>query len=163
MDTDVNDADLIARLKRLDGCADAATPGFDYDAMFERHAAKKARARRRHVAARGTASALVVALVAASVWRLDPRVADGKVVASATARAATSPQAQAQPQPRIVRANTYLAVAALEDHLASLDDALTDARLRGGQTEVVRLERTRTELLDSYAQVRYAEMVSANF
>jgi hypothetical protein len=62
-----------------------------------------------------------------------------------------------------VRADTYLGVAALEDHIANFDDALTDARLRGGTAEVARLERTRNELLDSYAQVRYAEMVSANF
>jgi hypothetical protein len=67
------------------------------------------------------------------------------------------------PQPRIVRADTYLAVAALEDHIASLDDALSLARLRNGSAEVARLERTRAELLDSYAQVRYAERVSANF
>ena len=67
------------------------------------------------------------------------------------------------PQPRIVRADTYLAVAALEDHIASVDDALNYARLRGGTAEVARLERTRAELIDSYTQVRYAEMVSANF
>ena len=66
-------------------------------------------------------------------------------------------------QPRIVRADTYLAVAALEDHIATLDDALNVARLRGGTAEVARLERTRAELFDSYTQVRYAEMVSANF
>ena len=35
--------------------------------------------------------------------------------------------------------------------------------LRGGSAEVARLERTRAELLDSYTQVRYAELVSANF
>ena len=51
-----------------------------------------------------------------------------------------------------MRADTYFAVAALEDHIASIDDALNDARLRGGTAEVARLERTRAELLDSYAQ-----------
>ncbi|HLA72360.1 MAG TPA: hypothetical protein VK624_12690 [Steroidobacteraceae bacterium] len=158
MDTDVNDAELIARLKRLDLSAGAASPPFGYDTMLERHGAKQARARRRQSLARGTASVLVVALVAASVWRLDQRVPAEPEARSATAAVATAP-----PQPRIVRANTYLGVAALEDHIASFDDALTDARLRGGSAEVARLERTRNELLDSYAQVRYAEMVSANF
>ena len=62
-----------------------------------------------------------------------------------------------------MRADTYLAVAALEDHIASLDDALNYARLRGGTADVARLERTRAELINSYTQVRYAEMVSANF
>ena len=62
-----------------------------------------------------------------------------------------------------MRADTYLAVAALEDHIANVDDALNYARLRGGAADVARLERTRTELINSYTQVRYAEMVSANF
>ena len=159
MDTELNDMELISRLKRLDGSAGAATPGFGYDAMLERHTANQTRARRRHVAARGTASALVVALVAASVWRFEQRVPHEPAQPDVTATAVATSQAQ----PRIVRADTYLAVATLEDHIASLDDALTDARLRGGQADVARLERTRTLLLDSYAQVRYAELVSANF
>ena len=158
MDTDVNDAELIARLKRLDLSAGAVTPPFGYDTMLERHGAGLARARRRQSLARGTAGVLVVALIAASVWRLDQRVPTQPEDRSATATVAA-----ALPQPRIVRADTYLGVAALEDHIASFDDALTDARLRGGTAEVARLERTRNELLDSYAQVRYAEMVSANF
>jgi len=54
-------------------------------------------------------------------------------------------------------------VAALEDHIASVDDALNYALLRGGTDDVARLERTRAELMNSYTQVRYAEMVSANF
>jgi hypothetical protein len=158
MDADVKDAELIARLKRLEMSADAATPGFGYDTLLERHGAKQARLRRRHAIARGTASALVVALIAASLWRLEQRVPVEPAVSASATAAAT-----ARPQSRIVRADTYLGVAALEEHIASFDDALTDARLRGGKAEVARLERTRDELLDSYAQVRYAELVSANF
>ena len=160
MDTEVSgDGELIARLRRLDASACPAAPGFDYAALVERHAVKTARARRRLAVARGTASALVVALVGASVWRFVAPSAPVDLVASAPA-----PQVAAlDPQPRIVRADTYLAVAALEDHIASLDDALNVARLREGPAEVARLERTRAELLDSYAQVRYAELVSANF
>ncbi len=108
--------------------------------------------------ARGAAVALVVALVGASVWRLDQRGVDpGERVVQ------TTPVHAPAPQPRIVRADTYLAVAALEDHIASVDDALNYARLRGGTADVARLERTRAELINSYTQVRYAEMVSANF
>jgi hypothetical protein len=70
----------------------------------------------------------------------------------------------AVPPPRIVRADTYLAVAALEDHIASVDDAINVARMYSPEgAEVARLERARNDLLDSYARVRYAEMVSANF
>lgn len=162
MDTDVMDAELIARLKRLDASATPSAPGFGYEGLIGRHAAKQARARRRHTIARGTASALVVALVGASVWRFDQPVGTPEVAVSEPA-SAESATASAMAEPRIVRADTWLAVAALEDHIASLDDALNDARLRNGTADVARLERTRAELLDSYAQVRYAELVSANF
>ena len=53
--------------------------------------------------------------------------------------------------------------ASSEDHLASLDDALNDARVNAAPADVARLERTRAELLTSYTQLRYAERVSANF
>ena len=159
MDTDVADTELVARLKRLDASAAPAELNFGYEVLVGRHAAKQASARRRLSYARGTASALVVALVAASVWRFDqlPNLDQGEVsapVAEDIAKAA---------QPRIVRADTWLAVAALEDHIASLDEALNLARQSGGTAEVARLERTRAELFDSYTQVRYAQLVSANF
>jgi len=157
MDTDVTDNELVAQLKRLDASA-APAMSFDYDGLLDRHATKQSRARRRLGVARGTASVLIVALVAVSVWRFDQPIAEPSVVDTDV------PVDNSQPmQPRIVRADTYLAVAALEDHIASLDDALNVARLRGGSAEVARLERTRAELLDSYTQVRYAELVSANF
>jgi hypothetical protein len=126
--------------------------------MVERHAAGKARACRRLGVARGTASALVRAMVAVSGWRLEPRESVVLVTPPESARE------DSMPQQRLVRADTYLALAAIEDHIASIDDALNDARLiapRGA--EVARLERTRAELMDSYTQVRYADLVSATF
>src|SRR3982751_3207871 len=104
MDIDVNDADLISRLKRLEASAGESTPGFGYDALLQRHGDKQARARRRLALARGTASALVIALIAASVWRLEMRVPD------ASADEVDAVAEQARPQSRIVRADTYLAV-----------------------------------------------------
>jgi hypothetical protein len=53
-------------------------------------------------------------------------------------------------------------VAALEDHIARVDDALNDARVGGDAGAVARLERARAELMNSYTHVRYAEMLSAN-
>jgi hypothetical protein len=110
------------------------------------------------VLARGAAAALVLAVVGASLWTLGQRddLAEVQVAAVATEPRTVS-------QPRIVRADSYLAVAALEDHIASLDDALNYARLRGGAADVARLERTRAELVASYSQLRYAERVSAIF
>jgi hypothetical protein len=154
---DIHDDDLAGRLKRLDASAPGAAPSFGYETMIERAARRKVRARRRLYAARATAGALVVALVGASIWRFEQGPLPQTVVAAV----------QSEPrdmQPRIVRADTYFAVAALEDHIASVDDALSIARAHSPRgAEVARLERTRDELLDSYSQVRYAQMVSANF
>jgi hypothetical protein len=157
MDIDAKDIDLVARLKRLDAAAQRDV-GFGYGALIDRHATRQRRERRRLAFARGTASALVIAMVGVSVWRFDQQPVDSPraEVESLSADAPAS-------QPRIVRADTYFAVAALEDHIASIDDALNDARLRGGSADVARLERTRALLVDSYASVRYAEMVNANF
>lgn len=153
---DIHDIDLATRLKRLDASATVAAPSFGYETMIERNAQRKVRARRRLHAARATAGALVVALVGASLWRFEQAPPTPAVVATPA-----EPRAQ---QPRIVRADTYFAVAALEDHIASVDDALSVARAYSPRgAEVARLERTRAELLDSYSQVRYAQMVSANF
>src|SRR5215510_6777553 len=71
MDIEANDTELVARLRRLDAGSASATPGFDYQGMLDRHASRKARAHRRQAYARGTAAALVVALIGASLWRLD--------------------------------------------------------------------------------------------
>jgi hypothetical protein len=158
MDIDSTDGALIARLRRLDASTAASGVSFGYDTLLDRHAAKAARASRRLAYARGTAGVLIVALVAASVWRFDQPV-DTSVVDNTPVVEEEMPAAQ----PRIVRADTYLAVAALEDHIASLDDALNVARQSGGTAEIARLEKTRAELFASYNQVRYAQLVSANF
>lgn len=160
---DVNPMDrpdeLVGRLRRLDAVDRAAEPGFDYDGLLEKNAARQARARRRTGFARGTASALVLAMVAVSVWRVAPHDAHEEMQVAVPETIESPP-----PQQRLVRADTYLALAALEDHIATIDDALNDARLAAPRgAEVARLERTRAELMDSYTRVRYAEMVSANF
>jgi hypothetical protein len=153
---DNHDVELAARLKRLDASATVVAPTFGYETMIERNAQRQVRARRRLHAARATAGALVVALVGASIWRFEQAPPPPAVVAAQA-------EGRAQ-QPRIVRADTYFAVAALEDHIASVDDALSVARAYSPRgAEVARLERTRDELLNSYSQVRYAQMVSANF
>ena len=160
MDTDdTRELELVARLKRLDASGADPAPAFDYDGMFERHAAAGERVRRQRALARGTASVLVVALVGVSVWRINKQTyVPPKVVDDVAA------EVRGSPEPRIVRADTYLALAALEDRIASVDDALSVARSYSPRgAEVARLERTRAELVDSYAQVRYADLVSANY
>jgi hypothetical protein len=157
---DTRDIDIAARLKRLDVAAGNADVSFGYDALLDRHATRQRRDRRRLAFARGTASALVVAMVGVGAWRFDqPPGSPMQRGAEEPALVAAAPASQ----PRIVRADTYFAVAALEDHIASIDDALNDARLSGGAADVARLESTRALLVDSYTSVRYAEMVNANF
>jgi hypothetical protein len=158
----MSDGDLVGRLRRLDSGAQAPAPVFDYQGMLDRHTAGKARARRRAAIARGTATALVIAMIGVSVWRLDRPAQQPASSAGAVTESPTPPQGA--PEQRLVRADTYLALAAIEDHIATIDDALNDARLLApGGSEVARLERTRAELLDSYVRVRYADMVAANF
>jgi hypothetical protein len=159
MDIEANDIDLVARLKRLDATGAEADVSFGYGALVDRHVARKRRERRRLAMARGTASALIIAMVGLSAWRFEQQPVHSQVDGGDAAPVAETPASQ----PRIVRADTYFAVAALEDHIASIDDALNDARLHGGAADVARLERTRALLVDSYTSVRYAEMVSANF
>lgn len=152
---DSRDDELAQRLRRLDSVSNAASPGFDYHGLIARQAAGQARAQRRRGLLQGSASVLVLAMVTLSVWRLAPNEEAAPPVAEPEVSLA---------QPRMVRADTYLALAALEDHIATIDDALSDARLLAPRgAEVARLERTRAELLDSYTRVRYAEMVSNNF
>lgn len=161
MDTDDSrDADLVARLKRLDASGSAAAPAFDYDGMLERHAAAGASTRRRQAFARGSASVLLVGLIGLSLWRVQVGEEGKSVQPKPEVPAAEHVSAE----PRIVRADTYLALAALEDHIASVDDALSVARSYAPRgDEVARLERRRAELVDSYARVRYAEMVANNY
>ena len=159
MDIEVKDGELVARLKRLDAAGAEADVSFGYGALIDRHATRKRRERRRLALARGTASALVIAMVGISAWRFEQQPRSSPRDGGDATLVAETPASQ----PRIVRADTYFAVAALEDHIASIDDALNDARLRGGVADVARLERTRALLVDSYTSVRYAEMVNANF
>jgi hypothetical protein len=154
---DSRDIELAARLRKLDASATGIAPGFGYDAMLDRHAARQTRARRRLAMARGVAGALAIALVSVSVWRFE-----GPDTTAANTTAPEAEEALRVTQPRIVRADTYFAVAALEDHIAIIDEALNDARARSRPAEVARLEHTRAELVDSYTRVRYAEMLSAN-
>ncbi|HET9862224.1 MAG TPA: hypothetical protein VFP37_02175 [Steroidobacteraceae bacterium] len=159
MDIEANDTELVARLRRLDTGTAGAAPGFDYHGLLERHAARQVRARRRRALARGSAVVLLGLIAGASIWRVGV-----DAVPQVVERHETPPLPATDPGPSLVRADTYLAVATLEDHIASVDEALNLARAYAPHTpEVQRLERTRAELLDSYAQVRYAQLVSANY
>ncbi len=93
---------------------------------------------------------------------------------SESARAVTAPDAllaQASTAERwlasepdagpVVRVSTHLAVTHLEDSIASMDDLLNLERLQHARASRLRaLQLQRAQLVDSLAQVRYAEILS---
>jgi hypothetical protein len=94
-------------------------------------------------------------------------IAQAAIVA---AQRANSERAQASQQwlarqpaePAVVRVGPRLAVANLEDRIAWLDDALTDEQLDDvHSTHVTTLQQERARLVNSLAQVRYAETLAA--
>ena len=86
-------------------------------------------------------------------------------VALATAAQATASRrwlARQPPEPAVVRVGTRLAVANLEDRIAWVDDALTDEKFADvDPARAVVLQRERARLVNSLAQVRYAETLAA--
>jgi len=70
----------------------------------------------------------------------------------------------AQPaEPAIVRVGTRAAVMTLEDRIAWADDTLTSMRAKGGEPDRARaLQYERDRLVNSLAQVRYAETLAAD-
>jgi hypothetical protein len=65
-------------------------------------------------------------------------------------------------EPAIVRVGARLVVANLEDRIALVDDALTDERFDGiDAAHMAALQHTRTQLVSSLAQVRYAETLAS--
>jgi hypothetical protein len=66
-------------------------------------------------------------------------------------------------EPVIVRFGTRLAVSSLEDRIAQVDDLLTAANFGDVQpARLAALQQERGRLVNSLAQVRYAEVLAAN-
>jgi hypothetical protein len=64
--------------------------------------------------------------------------------------------------PAIVHVSTRLAVTDLEDRIASVDDLLNAARVEHRRDAPLQTwQRERARLVDSLAQVRYAESLAA--
>ena len=62
----------------------------------------------------------------------------------------------------IVRVGAHAAVSRLQDQIAALDDLMSAERVAGAQpTRLDALERQRSQLVNSLAQVQYAEMLAS--
>jgi hypothetical protein len=170
--------DVAQRLREL---PTDLRPPFDYE-EFQRRVRERAAPRYavkwQHAAAAG---GIFTVLAAFAVWNrfVDPHdelpaasaapVEDALplVVAvdpmSATqARAAERWLSNLPSEPTIVRVETRLAVADLEDRIAWVDDALTDEHFEGVDlSQLAALQHERVRLINSLARVRYAETLAA--
>lgn len=62
----------------------------------------------------------------------------------------------------LVRVGTHTAVSGLQDQIAALDDLMSAERVAGAQqTSLDSLERQRADLVNSLAQLQYAEMLAS--
>lgn len=62
----------------------------------------------------------------------------------------------------LVRVGTHTAVSGLQDQIAALDDLMSAERVSGAQqTSLDSLERQRAQLVNSLAQLQYAEMLAS--
>ena len=84
-------------------------------------------------------------------------------VADARTQAAERWLASLPSEPVIVRFGTRVAVSSLEDRIAQVDDMLTAANFGDVQpARLAALQQERGRLVNSLAQVRYAEALAAN-
>ena len=158
-------------------------PPFDYE-EFQRRVRQQAAPRRAvkwpHAAAAG---GIVTVLAAFAVWSrfgqsesefAVPAISAGAVTEALPLVAVVDPMSAAQArdaerwlsnlpsEPAVVRVETRLAVADLEDRIAWVDDALTDEHFEGVDlAQLAALQHERVRLITSLAQVRYAETLAA--
>jgi hypothetical protein len=171
--------DLAQRLRDL---PTERRPPFDYQ-EFQRRVRERATPRYavkwQHAAAAGGIFAVLAAL---AVWSRFVQPEAGLPLSAASSSQASHPLAPAvdpmsaaaearvaerwlsklPAEPAIVRVETRLAVADLEDRIAWVDDALTDEHYEGVDlAQLAALQRERVRLINSLAQVRYAETLAA--
>ena len=80
----------------------------------------------------------------------------------ARTRAIESWLADLPPDPAVVRVGEHAAVLRLQDQIAALDDLMSAERVTGGEPRRLgALERQRSQLVSSLAQLRYAEMLAS--
>jgi hypothetical protein len=158
---------LLERLRELQ---DGGAPPYDYSEFSRRYARR--RMRHTQLPLRWTAAALVLVVAGWVVQhRLGPML--GEVATTAVPPQAmpspvlpTASDAErwlnAQPPSAIVWVPTQMAVTEVEDQIAAMDDELTAAQVSQPHAQQVAiLQRDRAQLVESLAQVRYAQDLMA--
>lgn len=155
---------LLERLREL---PDEAPP-YDYSEFSRRYSRR--RVRRTQLPLRSAAAALAVVVAGWFVTHhLAPTISE--VAAVATPQSTELPASPptdaerwlaAQPRRAIIHVPTQMAVTELEDQIATMDDQLTVVRLSQPQAQqVALLQRDRAQMVESLAQVRYAQSLAA--
>ena len=175
MHTDIDDKDVGRRLR----AAADESGGVPYDwAEFER---RQQRSTLTRVIERNRPAAIAAAVVAAFLVTAFPFIhASHQRRPVSTPPNAAAPDNRADPQEQartralegwlaglpqdhaIVRVGTHAAVSSLQDQIAALDDLMSAERVAGAQpTRLEALDRQRSQLVNSLAQVQYAEMLAS--
>jgi hypothetical protein len=124
------------------------------------------------IAAAAVAAAVVIALpFARSIYESAPTIASPDTAArtrpsdwqeQARTRAIEGWLADLPQDHVIVRVGARAAVTSLQDQIAALDDLMSSERVAGAQaSRLDTLERQRAQLVNSLAQVQYAEMLAS--
>ena len=181
MHTDLESEPTVARLLR--SLPEAAAPPYGWR-EFERRARSASRTvpRRLNGGALATAVVEVLALAAAAIRIAGPGWRAVRALPAAPPAAGRGPQgtaadelpevrsaeavavhwlARLPSEPAVVRVGTRAAVTTLEDRIAQVDDLLSAERAdRAPAAHLLALQEQRLQLVDSLAQVRYAETLA---
>jgi hypothetical protein len=158
-------------LKRLRELPDAQAPPYGYGEFSRRYARRRSRQARAPLRLMAVALAVVVAgwvmkhglapvmTDVAAVSPTPPPLAAGAAALTGNAERWLN----AQPRSAIVRVPTQMAVGELEDQIAAMDDQLNALRLAQPHAQqLAALQRDRAQLVESLAQVRYAQILVAD-
>jgi hypothetical protein len=178
------DSDQEALAQRLRTLATEMRPPFTFSELTQRARGQRRASERFVVFAGLAAAAALVGLVVVAEWRLAerhsgahltvhqglpgatqerPPVAVGAGAAGVDPEVGVGRSDLPAREPAIVRVSTRLAVAGLEDRIASLDDVLNNEQLRDAHDpRLTALRRERAQMLSSLSQVRYAENLAAD-
>jgi hypothetical protein len=165
-------------LKRLRELPDAEAPPYGYGEFSRRYARRRSRQARAPLRLMAVALAVVMAgwvmkhglapvmTDVASVSPAPPSLPQSRSGVAAEGAAALTGNAErwlnAQPRSAIVRVPTQMAVTELEDQIAAMDDQLNAVRLAQPHAQQLAvLQRDRAQLVESLAQVRYAQILVA--
>jgi hypothetical protein len=173
-------------LQRLRDLPDSAPPPYGFSEFSQRHSRRRMRQTQRPLRLMAAALAVVIGgwvlrhglspligavttLPDAPVAQLGPPGDEPEAPPPVTARLAVLlPTVNAEswlndhPQRALVGVPAQMAVTALEDQIATMDDQLTSVRLsQPPAQQLAVLQRDRAQLVESLAQVRYAQNLVA--